>query len=102
VATVANVAIVLLDAQWSGGPLSPALWALLMIIVAGAFGVIFSWKARDLVYVAVLIWALIGIAVKQNATPVVAWGALTVAGLLALIATVIWLQNRKAHAKPLG
>jgi hypothetical protein len=40
--------------------------------------------------------------VKQNATPVVAWGALTVAGLLALIATVIWLQNRKAHAKPLG
>ncbi|MCS6828636.1 MAG: tryptophan-rich sensory protein [Caldilinea sp.] len=99
VATVANVAVVLLDLQWNGEPLSPALWALLMIVIAGILGVIFAQKAHDIAYVAVLIWALVGIAVKQSATPLVAWGALTIASLLALIATAIWLRNRKAHAQ---
>jgi len=98
VATVANVAIVLLDLGWSGAQLSPTIWAVLMIGVAGVLGIIFAWKERNIAYAAVLVWALVGIAVKQSASPVVAGGALVTAALVALTAAAAWLQSRSAQA----
>ena len=96
VATVANVATVLLDWNWTGGPLSPALWAILMIAVATVLGLIFTLREVNPAYVFVLVWAFAGIAVKQSATPAVAWTAIAAAILLVVAIVAGWLRSRRA------
>lgn len=97
VATVANAATVLLDWNWSGGPLAPAVWAILMIAVATVLGLIFALREVNPAYVLVLIWAFAGIAVKQSATPAVAWTAIGAAILLAVATVAGWLRSRSAR-----
>lgn len=94
VATVANAATVLLDWNWTGGPLSPAIWAILMIAVATVLGLIFALREVNPAYVLVLVWAFAGIAVKQSATPAVAWTAIGAAILLAVAIVAGWLRSR--------
>ena len=96
VATVANVATVLLDWNWTGGPLSPALWAILMIAVATVLGLIFALREVNPAYVFVLVWAFAGIAVKQSAIPAVAWTAIAAAILLVVAIVAGWLRSRRA------
>lgn len=86
VATVANVTDVLYYLHWNGAPLSPQVWAVLMLVIATALAAAMSLTRRDVAYVLVIVWAFVGIAVKQAATPLVAWAAwvLAVAALLAL------------------
>lgn len=81
VATVANTAILLIHWQWDGGPLSTAAWTVLMLVIAAALGLAFALRERDLVCTGVLVWALAGIAVKQQVT-IVEW---TAAGLAMLL-----------------
>jgi hypothetical protein len=96
VATVANAATVLLDIGWDGWFLPPAGWALAMISVATLIGLYFAMIKRDVAYVAVLVWAFIGIAVKQNAMPPVLFAALIGAIVLAVAAAVGWFGGRQA------
>jgi len=96
VATVANAATVLLDWNWAGGPLSPAVWAILMIAVATVLGLIFALREVNPAYVLVLVWAFAGIAVKQSATPVVAWTAIGAAVLLVVAVIAGLLRSRSA------
>ena len=86
VATVANVTDVLYDLGWNGAPLSPQVWAVIMLAVATVLAVAMSLTRRDIAYVLVIVWAFVGIAVKQAATPLVAGSAwvLAVVALLAL------------------
>ncbi|MCO5213500.1 MAG: tryptophan-rich sensory protein [Caldilinea sp.] len=103
VATVANTATVLLDWNWSGGPLSPALWAILMIAVATVLGLIFALREVNPAYVLVLVWAFAGIAVKQSATPAVAWTAIGAAVLLVVAVVAGLLRNRRSvRSQPLA
>jgi benzodiazapine receptor len=86
VATVANVTDVLYYLGWNGAPLSPQVWAAIMLAIATVLAAAMSWTRRDVAYVLVIVWALIGIAVKQAATPLVSWAAwlLAAVALLAL------------------
>ncbi len=103
VATVANAATVLLDWNWSGAPLSPAIWAIVMIAVATGLGLIFALREVNPAYVLVLVWAFAGIAVKQSATPAVAWTAIGAAILLAVAVVAGWLRRRRSGQPiPLG
>jgi len=95
VATVANTATVLLDWNWAGAPLSPAIWAILMIAVATVLGLIFALREANPAYVLVLVWAFAGIAVKQAAMPAVAWSAMGAAALLVVAMVVALLQKRR-------
>jgi len=95
VATVANTATVLLDLNWTGTPLSSATWAILLIAVAVVLGLIFALREVNPAYVLVLVWAFAGIAVKQSATPAVAWGATGAAALLVVAMAGAFLQNRR-------
>lgn len=97
VATVANAATVLLDIGWDGGFLPPMAWSLVMISVATLIGLYFAMIKRDIAYVAVLVWAFAGIAVKQNATPPVVYGAVIAAIVLAVAAGVGWWAGRQAR-----
>ncbi|MCC5794126.1 MAG: hypothetical protein JJT85_05235 [Chromatiales bacterium] len=83
VATVANMAILLLHWGWSGAPLSPVPWTVLMLVVATAIGLLFAWRERNFTCVGVLVWAFIGISVKQGGEMLVAGTALAGAAILA-------------------
>jgi hypothetical protein len=66
VATVANATDVLYHLQWNGFGISPEIWAVLMIGAATIICLAVILTRRDVAYSLVIIWALIGIAVKQS------------------------------------
>lgn len=84
VATVANVSAWLVDRGWAGQPLNPVVWTVILVAVAAGLGLALLLRHRDLVYSGVLVWALVGILLKQSdSTPIVAASALAVAALAA-------------------
>lgn len=66
VATIANVATALTAINWDGFGISNETWAVLVIIVALAITLTVIITRRDVAYSLVLIWALVGIIVKQT------------------------------------
>ncbi len=99
VATIANATIVLEAAGWSGLGLSGPTWGVIMIVAATALGLTMSILYADVAYVAVLVWALIGIAVRLNDTAPGLAAAL--AGAVALAASLaVTVPRRRAAGRP--
>lgn len=96
VATVANATAVLYDAGWNGWGLPDAFWAVGMIAVATGLGLRILWARGDVILNLVLVWAFVGIAVKQSATPAVADAAL--AGAV-LITVALFLRGGRGGAR---
>lgn len=69
VATVANIADWLYFVEWNGFGISAQTWAVIMLSVASLLGWAMALKRRDAAYLVVLVWAFIGIAVKQVTEP---------------------------------
>lgn len=65
VASIANVAAALTAIGWDGLGLGNVIWTVLVIIVALIITLAVTVTRRDIGYGLVIIWALIGIAVKQ-------------------------------------
>ena len=88
VATIANVTDLLEYWGWNGFGISGPVWAVIMLAVASAVAYLMAQTRRDVAYLLVLVWAFIGIAVKQAGTPLVnisAWVATAlVVGCIAL------------------
>jgi len=72
VATVANVSTVLYTSGWSGGPLSPEVWTVIMVLVAALLGLVMILLRNDVGFPLVIVWALAGIAVARSAIPLIA------------------------------
>jgi len=85
VAVVANVSQVFYTAGWLNGILTDPLWAVLMLAVASILGVLMILVRREIAYPLVLVWAFVGIWVKQTETPIVATTALIAAGVLVIL-----------------
>ncbi|CAA9244320.1 MAG: hypothetical protein AVDCRST_MAG77-1702 [uncultured Chloroflexi bacterium] len=112
VATIANAGVFLLDLGWNGAPLSPAAWTLMLLAVSSALGAWLLLRRGDLAYLAVLVWAFIGIWAKQSGVsgtsaasgtpgvPSVAYGALAAAGVLAALA--VWRAVDGRRSGPAG
>ena len=66
IASIANVAVTLVSVNWDGFGISPETWATLIIIVALLITIIVTATRKDVAYGLVIIWALVGIAVKQS------------------------------------
>ncbi len=99
VASIANVAALLVDGQWGGWGLAPDLWTALILLTAGAIGVIVSLRRADVVYVLVLVWALVGIIIQHQAyAPVV--GAAVIAIVLLLLSLGVSLRRQRANLRP--
>jgi hypothetical protein len=81
VATIANACVALYEAGLEGGGVG---WTVLLIAVATALGLAFRRGRGDLLYALVLIWALVGIAVRNWGLPWVAFAALLGAAVLAV------------------
>ena len=83
VATVANASAVFVDLGWDGSPLSPVAWTVAMIGVAAALSLLLSYRRRDLAYSGVIVWALVGILLKQVAyAPIVAACGIAIAAIV--------------------
>jgi benzodiazapine receptor len=66
IATIANVAVTLVSANWNGFGIAPETWATLILITALVIALLVLATRRDVAYGLVIIWALVGIAVKQS------------------------------------
>ena len=98
VATVANITDWLYFIHWNGFGIAPQVWAVIMLIVASALGLLMALTRRDSGYLFVLVWSFIGIAIKQAAEPLVA-DSTWVAALIAIgLAVYSIFQRRRASA----
>ncbi len=84
VATVANVTSLLDWLNWGGWGIAPQVWALIMLIVATGVALAVSLTRRDVAYIAVIVWAFVGIAVKHSGVGLVAIPAVVLAAVAGL------------------
>lgn len=66
VATVANITVLLVSLKWTGFGISAAVWATVIVLVAMAIGTTTMLRNRDVAYGLVLIWAYLGILLRQT------------------------------------
>lgn len=94
VATVANITDWLYYVGWDGFGISAQVWAVIMLAVASLLGLAMAITRRDVGYLAVLVWAFIGIAAKQTSAPMVVTSAWVAAASLAGLALYTWMRLR--------
>jgi hypothetical protein len=85
VATITNVAAVLAAAGFDGAGIEPATWAAGVLLTGVAIGGWWLATRRAVAYGLVLAWAYAGIAVKEQATEIVAGTALLGAAAFAVM-----------------
>jgi hypothetical protein len=93
VATVANACIVLYNAGWGGFGISPEVWAMLLVVVGLAITAFISLRMGDVAYGLVIVWAYIGIVVKQNDALLVAVAAGIGAAVAALLVVIAYFRS---------
>jgi hypothetical protein len=102
VATVANISDWLYFVQWNGFDISAQAWAVIMLAVASLLGLAMAWTRRDVGYLAVLVWAFVGIAVKQTAAPTVVLSAWIAAAIMLVLLLFSWISRRRKGRSALG
>jgi len=97
VASIANVATALVSLNWDGAGITAEIWAIFVVAVALVITALMLITRRDIAYSLVIIWALVGIAVKQsgNQTIVMLAEISTVIVAVMLLATIIIAKVRK-------
>ena len=97
VASIANVATALVSLNWDGAGITSETWAIFVVAVALVITALMLITRRDIAYSLVIIWALVGIAVKQsgNQTIVMLAEISTVIVAVMLLATIIIAKVRK-------
>ena len=96
IASIANVSAMLVSVNWNGFGIASSTWASLIIIVALVVALLVIVTRKDIAYSLVIVWALIGVAVKQsgNQNVVLLTEASAIIILLALSA-IIFLGKLK-------
>lgn len=84
VATIANATDLLYYLGWQDTGTGGQIWAVLLLAVGTLLGGFIAFARRDAAYLLVLVWAFVGIVVKQADAPLVAGAAAGAAGLVAL------------------
>jgi benzodiazapine receptor len=97
VAAIANVAVTLVSLGWDGFGISPETWAVLVVAVALIITILMLITRKDVAFALVIIWALVGIGVKQsgNQTVLLLAEICVLIVTVALIATVLVSRLRK-------
>ena len=96
VATVANISDWLYLVEWNGFGISAQIWTVIMLAVASLLGLAMALTRRDAGYLFVLVWAFIGIAVKQTPAPIVVLSAWVAAALMLGLAIFSLAWRRSA------
>jgi benzodiazapine receptor len=97
IASIANVAATLVSLNWDGFGISPEIWATLVVAVALVITILMLITRKDVAYALVIVWALVGIAVKQsgNQTIVLLTEVSAVIVAVAIVAVVLVSKLRK-------
>ena len=98
VATVANITDWLYFIGWDGFGIPAQTWAVIMLAVASLLGLGMATTRRDVGYLAVLVWAFVGIAVKQTSAPLVVTSAWIAAALMAGLTIYSGIRRRAQRA----
>ncbi len=102
VATIANASSVLYWIGWDGWGVSPEAWTVIMLVATVCIGLLVAFTRKDVVYPLVLVWALIGIALKYPLVPLVSVTARVAAAIIALSSIIeacvlIFAKPKNAH-----
>ena len=104
VAVVANMTVLLVYWKWDGFGIADSTWAVAIILVAMGIGTLTMIRNRDVAYGLVLIWAFVGILIRQTSElagqyPMII--AATVASLVVYLISEGWIlrQGRNAVAR---
>lgn len=91
IATIADVAAALVSINWNGLGLDDATWATLVIVIATIITLAVIVTRKDIAYSLVVIWALVGIVVKQseNQSIFLTAGISTIIIVIALAAAIL-------------
>jgi hypothetical protein len=92
VATIANITDVLNYLGWNGGPIQPEVWAVILLGAVVLITAAMLYTRHSVAYALVIVWAAIGIAVKQANVPLVPTAAWVTAMLVALMAVITMLR----------
>lgn len=94
VASIANVAVALVAANWDGFGISAQIWATIAVAIALLAALSVIAVRRDVAYALVIIWALVGIGVNQsqNQTVVMLTTASTVIIAVALTIAILFTR----------
>jgi len=97
IASIANVAVTLVSLDWNGFGISPETWAILIVIIAVLITILVTATRKDAAYGLVIIWALVGIAVKQsgNQNIVTATEVGAVVVIIAVISSILMSRLRR-------
>jgi benzodiazapine receptor len=95
VATIANATVVLYNIGYRGDPLRPDIWAGLLIIIAATLAAVFVRRFKDIPFSLVIIWAIIGIAVKFNTALAITLPVLVCNTLLGILMLQTLESNQK-------
>ncbi|MFO7996581.1 MAG: tryptophan-rich sensory protein [Dehalococcoidia bacterium] len=101
IATIANVAALLVDTNWGTFGLGEQFWAVAVIVVGIGIAVSMLLTRKDIYYCLVVDWALLGILLKRlsdTTVPDKGVEAVTIAGLAIItIGIVVQAARRKAY-----
>lgn len=97
IASIANVAATLVSVKWDGFGIGPEVWGTLVILVALLITILVVVTRKDAAYALVIIWALVGIAVKQSENQTIVTLTETSAAIVAivLVATILLVKLRR-------
>jgi hypothetical protein len=100
VATVANVTDVLDYLKWNGFGISAETWMLIMLGAVFIIATLMNLTRRDVAYALVILWALVGIAIKFADVPLVATATRWTAALVAVtLAVGLFLPSQEMNKK---
>ena len=92
VATIANVTDVLYSLGWSGAPLNPLAWTLIMLGVGVLLAGAMAYTRADLSFLLVLVWAFAGISMRFLEMPILNIAGFAAAGLVLLVGIIAKLR----------
>lgn len=95
VATIANATQLLYFLNWNGWGLPPESWFVLVLATALVVAGWMAYTRRDIVYLLVLVWAFIGIAIKHAGVPVVSISTWVVTGLILVLVVYSYRAGRR-------
>ncbi len=103
IASIANVAAALVSVNWKGFGIASETWAILIIVTAQVITLLMLGTRKDMAYGLVVVWALMGIAVKQNEyqSIVVMAEAGSVVILIAGAAAFLFTRRASSSKRPL-
>ncbi|MGA2573677.1 MAG: hypothetical protein ABSF36_05645 [Candidatus Methanomethylicaceae archaeon] len=99
VAPIANVTATLVSIGWNGLGLSDITWTVLVLAVALVITLAVIFTRKDIGYSAVIVWALLGIWLKQSAISQIVLATEICAIIIVLALLVVYLVPRLRSSK---